>query len=204
MNTTPTNPPPAAPPTRGAETPRRVDIDPERRRQGDDFERLLRRKSGARDDERDSAGSTGSDKYEGSGFAGFALALGSPSARGTGAVAAGSVSASAEANGGATQAALQSALNTEPGQAGLAGVAGEAAGSWEVSVNQPLGVSLELRATRTASGAQGPAGWALSIGSPVLDATLLARHAPRLNERLKARAVPLSHVRIEDEDADKG
>ena len=204
MNTTPTNPPAQAAPTRSTETPRRVDNDPERRRQGDDFERLLRRKSGARDDERDGAGSSDSGSHEGSGFAGFALAFGSPSARGSGAVAAGAVSASAEASGGATQAALQSALNAEPGATGLAGAAGEAAGSWEVSVNQPLGVALELRATRAAGGTQGPAGWALSIGSPMLDATLLARHAPRLNERLKARAVTLSHVRIEEENADEG
>jgi hypothetical protein len=50
--------------------------------------------------------------------------------------------------------------------------------------------------------AAGP--WTLTVSSSARDAALLARHAPRLNERLRARAIDLTHVRVErhadDED----
>jgi hypothetical protein len=57
-----------------------------------------------------------------------------------------------------------------------------------------------VRATRNAEAVNG---WSLTIGSPTLDASVLARHAPRLNERLKARGLSDSHARIAESDAEE-
>jgi hypothetical protein len=77
------------------------------------------------------------------------------------------------------------------------GAPANAAGAWELTLRQPLAAPVDVKATRNADAVNG---WSLSIASPVLDASLLARHAPRLNERLKARALSTTHVRIEERD----
>lgn len=87
-------------------------------------------------------------------------------------------------------------------------IAPEAAASWEVSVSEPAGVALEMRATREAlpPGSDAKAAWQLTIGSSLADAAMLARHVPRLNEQLRIRANVFSHVRIEgdvDESAER-
>jgi hypothetical protein len=90
------------------------------------------------------------------------------------------------------------ALALSPGQA-------EAGSAWQVTLNDPRGVAVELSALRPPAQAMAgtSAGWTLTIGSPVVDAAVLLRHAPRLNERLRARAMGETHVRIED-DEDRG
>ncbi|HSW08332.1 hypothetical protein [Aquabacterium sp.] len=73
---------------------------------------------------------------------------------------------------------------------------------WEVSMQDSRGVAITLRAMRPAdvqlAGQAAP--WTLAISAPGLEAAALLRHAPRLDERLKARALTLTHVRIEGDD----
>jgi hypothetical protein len=73
---------------------------------------------------------------------------------------------------------------------------------WELSLNEPDGVVLSVRAERVAlppsaagSGTPTPA-WTLSINAPAAEAAALQRHAPRLAERLAARALAPAHLRI--------
>jgi hypothetical protein len=90
----------------------------------------------------------------------------------------------------ATQAALGATLNADtspPPQSGR----------WEVSIHESLGVAVELDATRE------PTAWTLTIASPTTDASLLARHAPRLSERLRTRTASATHVRVERREKDK-
>lgn len=71
---------------------------------------------------------------------------------------------------------------------------------WELSLNEPDGLVLSVRAERVAqpSYATGitPPAWALSITAPAAEAAALQRHAPRLAERLAARALAPAHLRI--------
>ncbi|HEX6707430.1 MAG TPA: hypothetical protein VF169_21915 [Albitalea sp.] len=69
--------------------------------------------------------------------------------------------------------------------------------SWDVSLHEPLGVAVELRATRVNA-----MGWTLTVAAPELDAGTLARHAPRLADRLRTRTRAATHLRIaEDKEA---
>jgi hypothetical protein len=103
-----------------------------------------------------------------------------------------------EAAAGGPRAVIQSALHAANDIAAAGG--DQAAAQFEVSIQEQKGVAVELRGTRQGSGALGEvkAAWTLTIGSPVVDAAMLARQVPRLNERLQARAVTHSHIRIED------
>lgn len=77
---------------------------------------------------------------------------------------------------------------------------------WELSLNEPDGVVLSLRAERVAAPASpglpgSPAGdtppaWSLVVNAPAAEVAALQRHAPRLAERLAARALAPAHVRI--------
>jgi len=59
-----------------------------------------------------------------------------------------------------------------------------------------------VRATRVEKSAfETQAPLTLTIASSTVDASVLARHVPRLNERLRKHAVGPAHVRIQD---DKG
>lgn len=71
---------------------------------------------------------------------------------------------------------------------------------WELSLAEPDGLVLSLRAERVmqpacASGGP-PPGWTLAITAPAAEAAALQRHAPRLAERLNARALAPAHLRI--------
>jgi hypothetical protein len=69
-----------------------------------------------------------------------------------------------------------------------------------LSLAEPDGLVLSLRAERVmqpacASGGP-PPGWTLSITALAAEAAALQRHAPRLAERLNARALAPAHLRI--------
>jgi hypothetical protein len=74
---------------------------------------------------------------------------------------------------------------------------------WELSLNEPDGLVLSLRAERVAQPAcvtgSPPPGWTLAITAPAAEAAALQRHAPRLAERLAARALAPAHLRIATE-----
>ena len=73
--------------------------------------------------------------------------------------------------------------------------------SWEVSLREPQGVPIDLRAVRVPPPLPGAAAgaWSLTV-SAGRDAQLLARHASRLHERLRTRAVDATHVRVQRDD----
>ena len=164
-----------------------------------EFERVLRRKSGARDDER----REGDETTIKPACDGTAAGVSTPAtsaplpARATCVTAAGG-----ERGPAAASATFEAAMNAST-QATPAGIgANDTAGAWSVTLNQPLGAPLELRATRNAGAADVQPSWALTIASPAHDAAMLARQVPRLNERLRARDVHHSHVRIESDDGE--
>lgn len=171
------------------------------RRRGDAFERLLREKSGGSDDAPEDTETCASPSPPDAAACLFGVPAASPFAaklqvlRST---CAGSLPPDSSAT--AAKAALGAALGGLPGAAAPETLRQQVAGSWQVSMNDPRGVPLELRAQR--SDAPGAPSWALGIGSGVADAALLARHVPRLNERLLARGIGATHVRIEDEPDD--
>ena len=218
MNTSSCARPPAPPaPARAPDAARRMDS-PEHSQQGQQFERMLRDKARANDkrDDADTDTSTSSDAPAGASATSFAMFAALPtmhqsptqvSAPPPQQGQSSALESGAEAPSGpsqpetsASQAALQSSLNADPAPAPLGASSAQAAGTWEVSVNQPLGAALQMSATRPerANNAEGPAAWTLTIGSSNVDASVLARHAPRLNERLRARSLTNTHVRIEE------
>lgn len=79
---------------------------------------------------------------------------------------------------------------------------------WELSLNEPDGLVLSLRAERVAqpAGITGhpPPGWTLAITAPAAEAAALQRHAPRLAERLAARALAPAHLRIAADRESRG
>jgi hypothetical protein len=79
---------------------------------------------------------------------------------------------------------------------------------WELSLNEPDGLVLSLRAERVAQPASisgnPPPGWTLAITAPAAEAAALQRHAPRLAERLAARALAPAHLRIAGERESRG
>jgi hypothetical protein len=187
--TTPSNPPPA---------PRRDDAVARQDRGGDgqrarDFERLLREKSSKHDADEDAPADAGGAAA----VPAFLLCPAPlPLKRSGGEADEGRAGLDGAARGAAA-AARQAALDADPVAAQSLAPAANAAGAWELTLRQPLGAAMDVRATRNAEAVNG---WSLSIGSPTVDASVLARHAPRLNERLKARALSNSHVRIEERD----
>ncbi len=167
------------------------------RREGDRFERLLRDKSAAREDDDD--GEPCLPTPEGLG----APPLSSmPTPLQGHAVVAALARAGAAANDAATatQAALGTAMASQPPQQTQAN--GADAHTFQVSINEPMGLPLELRAVRVpaAGQVQGPALWALNISAPSRDVAVLSRHGSRLDERLRARGIDPSQVRVEADD----
>lgn len=108
----------------------------------------------------------------------------------------------AEGPAEATRQAIGTALNA--GSPALSMPCGrpESASSWQVSINDPRGVPVELRAARVAQGqpTAGQPAWALTLAGPLRETSLLVRHAPRLDERLRARALSDTPVRVEQDD----
>ena len=107
--------------------------------------------------------------------------------------------ANIDAAGGGTRGALDPALSAAAERIPIGGNDAEA--RFEVSMQERFGVAVEMRAMRLAlpaAGEQKP-GWQLSIASPSVDAAVLARYVPRLNERLQTRGAVHSHIRIEEQ-----
>jgi hypothetical protein len=102
------------------------------------------------------------------------------------------------------RAALEAALNSNPGPAVTAVGDIDPAALWEASVSEPNGITVDVRALRaersTAQEAQPT--WTLAVSSSNVKADVLARHVPRLNERLRKQGVGFSHVRIEGDQDD--
>jgi hypothetical protein len=180
--------------------------DPLVARRCDEFDRLLRRKSAAGDETERSGGGDAAASLDGA-AAGLAAPLASPPhAKGAGGAAPMSPAAShagnvpGEPSATAVRATLEAGLLGLPAPVALAGGSADAGTSWSVTLHQPLGTALEFRASRSAGAAEPHATWTLTIGSTALDATGLARHLPRLSERLRARARNPTHVRIEADE----
>jgi len=78
----------------------------------------------------------------------------------------------------------------------------DAARAFEVSVSEPMGVSIALRAVQPVAAAEAGAAarWTLSIASSSLNLAALKRHSGRLDARLRSRAVSNEPVRIENDD----
>lgn len=102
----------------------------------------------------------------------------------------------------ATRAAIGTALQADAGTPVAAGLRAEAATIWDVSLNDPRGIPVELRAARVAqtTPAHGAAAWSLTLGASARDLALLVRHAPRLEERLRAQSLGDAPVRVEADD----
>jgi hypothetical protein len=175
-------------------------------RQADVFERLLRSKSALQDRKDDADGGEEPPALD-AGAAGLAAPPASlprtagagiaplqwaPAQAGAGAAGEGAERVAKALHGSATQGA--------PLPNPLAAGTLDAGATWNVSLHQPLGPALELRATRSVGSPESQSTWMLTIGSSVRDAAMLAQHAPRLNERLRSRALDHSHVRIEGRD----
>jgi hypothetical protein len=100
-------------------------------------------------------------------------------------------------------ATIEAALNAGPPAPQTPVGAPEPAAIWEASVREHDSVPVEVRFTRSERSAyEAQAGWTLTVGSPVVNAELLSRHAPRLAERLAKRSIGPTHVRIQREDGD--
>lgn len=165
---------------------------PQQRECADDFERILRQKIGARGGDDGDRGQERDDAAEETPRVPEGLAP--PSLLLLRAAEAPQPSAPRLEVAPVAQAAFAAARAAE-----LAPQRTDAAGSWELSVREPLGVPLELRATRAESPAGG-APWTLTLSSSALDAGLLNRHAQRLDERLRKRLAEPAHLRIERDD----
>jgi hypothetical protein len=176
------------------------------------FERLMNEKSATDEDSddpvadtADASSSSSPDSAGGiigsasgllSGFPAAHPAL-SPSGGLGGLGAAGAASGGAASGGVAACAAAQSAMNAAEAAPGIGPPPDE---TFEVSVQEPLGIAVGVQATRSQAAGAGDAkpAWTLTISSPVVDASVLARHVHRLNERLQARGATHSHIRIEE------
>jgi hypothetical protein len=167
------------------------------RREGDRFERLLRDKSAAREDEDTEACVPVPECPN----AAPPLIGHMPAPlQGQAAVAAlARAGAAALDTATPTQAALGSAMAS---QQPLQAQGGADAHTFQVSINEPMGLPLELRAVRlpSAGQVQAPAMWSLNIASPSRETGLLARHGSRLDERLRARGIDLGRVEVESDE----
>jgi hypothetical protein len=165
------------------------------RREGDRFERLLREKSAPPEEDDE----TPPDVPVAEGAHAVPMSAFGPALQGHAQQAAVvRAGAAASDTASATQAALGSAMASHAPQQPQAG--GADAHTFQVSINEPMGLPMELRAVRVpaAGNVQAPALWALNIAVPSRDAAQLARHGSRLDERLRARGVDPAHVRVDD------
>jgi hypothetical protein len=169
------------------------------RREGDRFERLLREKSAPRDDEDDAQPGLPNAECAAPPLPAPPSGLGQPlQGHVAEAVAAARAGAAAGDTPTRTQAALGAAMSAQapaPAQAN-----GADAHTFEVSIGEPMGLPLELRAVRVpaAGNVQAPALWALNIAAPSRDSGPLSRHGSRLDDRLRARGIDSTRVRIDD------
>jgi len=210
MNTTPASlqgtPSPLAAPSRCDATTRRdaacgpaqAESSPEQR---DAFEHALRTKSSRRDDQDQRQDEPQSDAAAAALAA--ALAAGSPHPLRHAAAVAAPVSASAETAATGPRAAIEAALNSSSGPIVTPLGATDPAALWEASISEPNGIAVDVRALRGERVTpQAQPTWTVAVSSSTVNADVLARHAPRLNERLRKHGVGFSHVRIESEQDD--
>ncbi len=173
----------------------------EQRQQGDQFDRLLRRKS-------EDSEALPDTQNEGGPVAGLlALAGWLP---GTPPPALATTSAppppALPSQGGAqaahaAQAVFEAAAQPQAAPSLLAPAVTTEATAWQVSLNDPAGLPVELRVTRPEGTGAETAPWNLTIAAGASNAAQLAQHAQRLGERLRTRAVALAHLRIESDEA---
>lgn len=166
--------------------------------EGDTFDRLLRRKTEEPDSPCPQA-----EGPAGTGPAAALLALAGGLSGGTlppPAKAADPPPSSAPADAGppAAPAAFEAAAEA-PAPLAAAPAAAVEATAWQVTLRDPQGLPVELRVSRPEGSASEAAPWSLTVGAGAQHATQLAQHAQRLGERLRTRAVALSHLRIESD-----
>ena len=167
------------------------------RREGDRFERLLRDKSAPRDEDDDTG--PGMAPPDGAAPPLFGT-LPQPLQGQAAAAAVVRAGAAALDTATPTQAALGAAMASQQPQPTQANAAD--ANTFQVSINEPMGLPLELRAVRVpATGqVQAPAMWALNIAAPSRDAMHLGRQGARLDERLRARGIDAGALHVERDD----
>jgi hypothetical protein len=101
------------------------------------------------------------------------------------------------------RAAIETALkaNAPEHVSPIGGV--EPAAVWEASIHELNSVPVDMKMARAErTGNQAQPDWTLTVGSSNVNAEVLARHASRLNERLRKRGVGLDHVRIQRDEGD--
>jgi hypothetical protein len=150
------------------------------------FDRVLRGKADAHDEERGGQG-------DAQGLAPAAGVLAERPSR-TSTVASPAAAGAVEAP---RHAVVEAMCAAAIGEAPVLASGGSTENSWDVSLHEPRGVAVELRATR--SGPTSGGAWTLTVATPALDPAALARHAPRLSDRLRARARVATHLRIGDD-----
>jgi hypothetical protein len=165
----------------------------------DAFARVLRRKSG--DDDEADGGEQGGDGSDTPPPPPTPDAPAPAPALRAVALSASPLLAAAEFPAAVVAAASRAALNGEAPASMATALRDDTPQAFEVSLQESPGVRVELRATRAAVAptgfVQAPA-WNLSVGSPALNRAALARHASRLDDRLRAKGIDPGHVRIED------
>lgn len=112
------------------------------------------------------------------------------------------VSAAVEPESSASRAAIGAALmHSAPAITPVGST--DPAAVWEASVRGADSVPLDVRVMR-AEKAPGEmqAGLTMTIGSSGVNAEVLVRHAPRLNERLRKHGIEYDHVRIQRDEGD--
>lgn len=72
-------------------------------------------------------------------------------------------------------------------------------GAWQVTLNDPQGLPVEIRVSRPEGQDGEAAPWNLTVATGAQHATVLAQHAQRLDARLRTRAVAIAHLRVESE-----
>jgi hypothetical protein len=171
-----------------------------------DFESALRRKQSRRDGESDGGEDQHKEPAEAP-LAGLAAIPAPPVApglqRAAEAPSRGTLHTAEGAQSGTPRAAIEAALNANitPGITEVG--ASDPAALWEASVREPSSIAVEVRALRAErTGNESAPAWTVAVKSPDVDADTLARHAPRLNERLRKHAAGFTHVRIESDDHD--
>jgi len=98
-----------------------------------------------------------------------------------------------------TRAAIEASLTACPGDIVTPLTGTDPAAVWEVTLNEPHAVPLAVRAERTGT-TEAQRAWGLTLASSASNTDVLARHVPRLNERLRKQAIQLDHVRVEQAD----
>jgi hypothetical protein len=169
----------------------------------DAFEWKLRAHEARRqrcDDEPQPSHAAASDTAASAAGAIAAAVTGNAQPRAHDAACADAAAAPIEATANSARPALEAALNAYPTVPPITGT--DPATVWEASLREPNSVAVDMRAIRAEQPAHAQPIWAVAISSPTVRTEILARHAPRLHERLRAR-LNTSHVRVERDDEEQ-